>query len=363
MEIRQLKAFLVIAETQTFTAGARRLNITQAAISMQIRQLEDELGIQLFTRTPRKVIITEAGQVLLERARTILNEHDGAICQIAEIAGGEYGRLRIGTASGMFASNQLPSIIHEIKRLKPKIDLTVNSGTSHELVERIMNGDIDSAFVSLPVDNLNIQTMTLFADELVAIAHPKHHLAHERQMTAAVLARKYAQLGRKTLLVDADLRKPSLARLFNAKRTDIGFAEVLLGDVDFHAALLKDTPENLDVLPVGAIPANPVDILSSQALEDFVDRVRKQYSLVIFDTPPTMGLADAPLLARIVDATVFIVEANRAHYGQAKTAIRRLRGATSHVAGVVLTKYRAADAGMAYDYQYQYYAYGNKAKG
>jgi len=187
--------------------------------------------------------------------------------------------------------------------------------------------------------------------------------AEGKSLTAAVLARKYAQLGRKTLLVDADLRKPSLARLFNAKRTDIGFAEVLLGDVDFHAALLKDTPENLDVLPVGAIPANPVDILSSQALEDFVDRVRKQYSLVIFDTPPTMGLADAPLLARIVDATVFIVEANRAHYGQAKTAIRRLRGATSHVAGVVLTKYRAADAGMAYDYQYQYYAYGNKAKG
>ena len=195
MEIRQLKAFLVIAECQTFTAGARRLNITQAAISMQIRQLEDELGIQLFTRTPRKVILTEAGSILLDRARAILNEHDGAVCQIGEIAGGEYGRLRIGTASGMFASNQLPGIIREIKKIKPKIDLTVKSGTSHELVEKLMNGDIDSAFVSLPVDNLNIQTITLFTDELVAIGHPKHSLAGERQLNAATLASEELILG------------------------------------------------------------------------------------------------------------------------------------------------------------------------
>jgi len=75
-----------------------------------------------------------------------------------------------------------------------------------------------------------------------------------------------------------------------------------------------------------------------------------------------MGLADAPLLSRIADATIFIVEANRAHYGQAKTAIRRLLGAGARIAGVVLTKYRAAEAGMSYDYHYQYYAYGDRTK-
>ncbi|MBK9154146.1 MAG: LysR family transcriptional regulator [Chloracidobacterium sp.] len=62
MEIRQLKAFLAIAEAKTFTAGARRVNVTQAAISMQIRQLEEEVGLPLFTRTPRRVILTEAGE-------------------------------------------------------------------------------------------------------------------------------------------------------------------------------------------------------------------------------------------------------------------------------------------------------------
>ena len=64
MEIKQLKAFLAIAETKTFTAGAKLVNVTQAAISMQIRQLEDEVGLQLFTRTPRRVILTEAGEYL-----------------------------------------------------------------------------------------------------------------------------------------------------------------------------------------------------------------------------------------------------------------------------------------------------------
>jgi len=195
MEIRQLKAFLVIAETQTFTAGARRLNITQAAISMQIRQLEDELGIQLFTRTPRRVIITEAGQALLGRARKILNEHDGAICEVAEIAGGEFGRLRVGTASGTFATNQLPSIILTLQKSRPNIDITVHSGTSHELVDRIMHGEVDIAFVSLPVENLNITTETLFTDELVAIAHPDHPLANERQISPYALANENLILG------------------------------------------------------------------------------------------------------------------------------------------------------------------------
>ena len=111
MEIRQLRAFVAIAEAKTFTAGAKRVHVTQAAISMQIRQLEEEVGLPLFTRTPRRVLLTEAGELLLERARKILREHDAAVEEIAEIAGAEYGRLRIGSASAMFTTNQLPWIL------------------------------------------------------------------------------------------------------------------------------------------------------------------------------------------------------------------------------------------------------------
>ncbi|MER3633146.1 MAG: LysR family transcriptional regulator, partial [Blastocatellia bacterium] len=138
MEIRQLKAFLAIAEAKTFTAGARRLNVTQAAISMQIRQLEEEVGLPLFTRTPRRVILTEAGEHLLERARKILREHDSALAEIAEVAGAEYGRLRIGTASGTFAMHQLPAILKRLKQAYPRAELTVASGTSERLIDRMM---------------------------------------------------------------------------------------------------------------------------------------------------------------------------------------------------------------------------------
>jgi DNA-binding transcriptional LysR family regulator len=195
MEIRQLKAFLAIAEAKTFTAGARRVNVTQAAISMQIRQLEEEVGLQLFTRTPRRVILTEAGEYLLERARKILREHDSALAEIAEVAGAEYGRLRIGTASGTFAMHQLPPILQKLKEKFPNAEVTVASGTSERLVDKMMHGEIDTAFVSLPVDNANITTESIFSDEIVAIAHPDHPLAKEKYISAASLASEKLILG------------------------------------------------------------------------------------------------------------------------------------------------------------------------
>ena len=90
MEIRQLKAFLAIAEAKTFTAGARRVNVTQAAISMQIRQLEDEVGLPIFTRTPRRVILTEAGEYLLEREREVLADLGVGANRVEQTGNGYY---------------------------------------------------------------------------------------------------------------------------------------------------------------------------------------------------------------------------------------------------------------------------------
>ncbi len=197
MEIKQLKAFVAIAEEKTFTAGAKRVNVTQAAVSMQIRQLEEQVGLPLFTRTPRRVLITEAGERLLERARRILREHDAAIEELAEIAGAEYGRLRIGSASAMFATDQLPSILEKLRNEYSNAEVSVSSGTSKTLVDKILHGELDISFVSLPVENTHIKTELLYSDEVVAIAHPDHPLANDKYISAAKLAGEPLILGEK----------------------------------------------------------------------------------------------------------------------------------------------------------------------
>src|SRR6266571_4010632 len=114
MDIRQLKAFVAIAESGTFTAGAARVHVTQAAISMQIRQLENETGAKLFIRAPRRVILTEAGEKLLE--------HDAALEELAALTGAHRGRLRIGSASAKVSADPLPQILRELRKSHPGVE-------------------------------------------------------------------------------------------------------------------------------------------------------------------------------------------------------------------------------------------------
>lgn len=195
MEIRQLRAFVAIAESGTFTAGARRVHVTQAAISMQIRQLEKELGSRLFVRAPRRVVLTEAGEHLLHRARHILREHDAAQDEIAELAGAERGRLRIGSASAMILTDPLPKILKDLRQHHPGAEVSVTSGTSEFLVGQILGGELDLAFVSLPVEARGIQTERLNQDQLVAIGSSRHRLAKQRAVSAYTLAGEKLILG------------------------------------------------------------------------------------------------------------------------------------------------------------------------
>ncbi|MDJ0979368.1 MAG: polysaccharide biosynthesis tyrosine autokinase [Erythrobacter sp.] len=183
--------------------------------------------------------------------------------------------------------------------------------------------------------------------------------AEGKSTTAVIIAELFAKIGRRTLLIDTDLRRPTIAKVLDCEKPKVGLVETVLGHVSLSEAVIKDGHENLDVLPIAEVPPNPADFLSSEQFRNFVERVSEEYDLVIFDSSPVLGLADAPLLAQLVDATLFVVEANKVPVGHARKALRRLARAGGRVAGVVVTKYRALEAGEGYDYQYGYYQYAD----
>ena len=202
---------------------------------------------------------------------------------------------------------------------------------------------------------------------LAAIKHPvilfTSSQSSEGKTTSAIaVARKYASIGRKTLLIDMDLRRPSVSGQLFDKRPKTGVVEAIYMHVPLDQAIMHAVEQNLDVLPVGAIPDNPAEILSSGLVNELLEKCRHLYDVVVIDSSPVMGIADAPLLSRFVDGVIFIVEANSAHAGQARQAIGRLRDMNATILGAVLTKYRALDAGESYNYQYRYYSYSSKTE-
>jgi DNA-binding transcriptional LysR family regulator len=237
---------MAIAESGTFTAGALRVHITQAAISMQIRQLENELGARVFVRAPRHVILTEAGEHLLQRARQILREHDAALDEIAELAGAERGRLRIGSASAMILTDPLPKILKELRRQHPAAEVAVISGTSGALVDQILAGELDIAFVSLPVDVRGIQTERLSEDQLVAIASPRHKLAKQRTISAYTLA------GEKLILGE---RGGNTRRLIDQFFAQAGVSIHVAMELSRQAAIRRMVEEDMGV---GIVPLQSV---------------------------------------------------------------------------------------------------------
>jgi len=195
MEIRQLRSFQAVAETGSFTKASQRVHLTQAAVSMQIRLLEEELGVPVFSRVNKKVLLTQAGEILLRHANRILKEHDDAKIEVADLSGEQRGRLRIGTASTRVSSYPLPEILHQLKLKHPLVELSVIGSTSYSIVKNILKNNLDIGLVSLPVEANDVVTEVLRRDELVAIVAPDHPLSSAKSVNAAALAREPLILG------------------------------------------------------------------------------------------------------------------------------------------------------------------------
>lgn len=299
MEIRQLRAFVAIAESGTFTAGAAKVHVTQAAISMQIRQLETEIGARVFVRAPRHVILTEAGEHLLHRARQILREHDAAIEEIAELAGAERGRLRIGSASAMVLTDQLPRILKELRKQHPRAEISVTSGTSEALVEQIGAGELDIAFVSLPVDVRGIQTDRLSQDQLVAIASPRHRFAKQKTISAYTLA------GEKLILGE---RGGNTRRLIDQFFAQAGVSLKVAMELSRQAAIRRMVEEDMGV---GIVPLQSVndEVESGKLVRWWIEGAQINWELGLAQLS---GGYESPIMQKFVTLArdIFSSEAN-----------------------------------------------------
>lgn len=165
-----------------------------------------------------------------------------------------------------------------------------------------------------------------------------------------------AKLGNRVLLVDADLRRPSLHDLLGIRNT-VGLSDLLVQRGTIEGTLVALPDFGITLLPSGPIPPNPTDVLGGGTLPALIERLVGGFDIVVLDGPPVLGLADAPLLAAQVEATMLVVESNRGYGGRTKGAIRRLRSANAVVIGAVLTKFEARKSGVGYEYGYEYYNY------
>jgi LysR family transcriptional regulator, transcription activator of glutamate synthase operon len=189
MELRQLRYLVALAEERSFTRAAEREHIAQPALSQQVRRLEQETGLALVERTTRRVALTEAGELLLVRARRILAELDAARADLQALSGVQTGHVLIGTIHTM-GPIDLSLALGEFHGRHPGVELTVLEQSSEELAELLRVDELDLAFLSVTerVESHGIGLRQLVSEELVAIVPRDHRLGARRRVRMAELA-------------------------------------------------------------------------------------------------------------------------------------------------------------------------------
>jgi DNA-binding transcriptional LysR family regulator len=199
MQIKHLRAFVVLAQELHFGRAAQRLAIVQPALSAQIRLLETELGVRLFDRNRHSVALTEVGRLFLPEARATLHQSAHA-ADVARASGrGEIGCVRLGFVSSVLPE-LLPELIRTLHQRFPRIDLELKDMPGPDQVQALRNHQLDFGLMRLPASNSGIQTREVLHEKLVLALPENHPLALDECLLPArlaafptfVLARRYA---------------------------------------------------------------------------------------------------------------------------------------------------------------------------
>ncbi|MFL0415898.1 CpsD/CapB family tyrosine-protein kinase, partial [Sphingomonas sp. 179-A 2A2 NHS] len=179
--------------------------------------------------------------------------------------------------------------------------------------------------------------------------------AEGKSTTALAISTMLARSHKKVILVDGDMRSPSVHHLGGVDHNR-GLSNFLAGEDDIDGLTFPMSDLGFTAMSAGPIPPNAAELLTGHRLQLLVSRLLERYDHVVIDSPPVMGLADAPLIASRVEGVVYAVESHGIRSSLVKTALQRLLAANAHILGGVLTKFetRKAHYGYGYDYGYDY---------
>lgn len=158
-----------------------------------------------------------------------------------------------------------------------------------------------------------------------------------KSTTAANLAVVYAQLGKRVLLIDCDLRKPTAHHTFHLS-SNVGLSTILVGRISFERALQPSDVERLTILAAGPIPPNPAELIASEQMAALLEVIRTQYDMIILDSPPMMQVADARLLANISDGTILVIGCENSDRQLVLKAKEQLERTGARMLGLVLNQ-------------------------
>jgi len=177
VELRQLQYFVKVARKQHVTQAAEELHVAQSAVSRQIHQLEEELGVPLFVQKGRNLQLTPVGKLFLGRAESILSELERAVMEVREFLDPEVGEIRIGFPHSL-GIYLLPTVVAGFRQKHPNVKFRLRQGTYNSLIRDVVNGELDLAFISpFPERHEHVIGELLLQEELYAIVPEGHTLS------------------------------------------------------------------------------------------------------------------------------------------------------------------------------------------
>lgn len=183
MEFTQLRSFLAVAELLHFSKAAERVHLSQPALSLQIRSLEEELGVKLFERSRQRTSLTAAGLVYCEEVRKVLSQMELAVARVRQAAQGKLGRLRIGFISTA-AANIVPQLIAEFRKTHPDVELELLHALTADQIAMLKRGVIDIGFFRVPTSEDNdIKTIIIHQEPFKLFLPISHPLAGKRELS------------------------------------------------------------------------------------------------------------------------------------------------------------------------------------